>query len=231
MPNTTNSSGRDPGGNTSNSDPKVIPSQNETLPTPDCELFVEPHEGFAIAGKDGEHLVYKLKKSLYGLKQSSRNWNYVLHSYLVICLIASSCTATLMNVNKNLAIRFKMKDLRKLAWFLGLEFIFEEGTIKINQTQYITKVLSKFKISKPRSTPCEMSASKVSESDSELGNVRLYREIVGSLVYIMTATSPDLCYSVTKLSQYLAKPTLMHLSAAKHVLRYLKGTTDRNLVY
>ena len=39
-----------------------------------------------------------------------------------------------------------MKDLRKLAWFLGLEFIFEEGTIKINQTQYITKVLSKLGI-------------------------------------------------------------------------------------
>jgi hypothetical protein len=43
-----------------------------------------------------------------------------------------------MNVKKNLAIRFKMKDLGKLAtWFLGLEFIFEEGMIKINQTQYI----------------------------------------------------------------------------------------------
>jgi hypothetical protein len=125
----------------------------------DFELFVEQPEGFAIAGKDGEHLVYKFKKSLYGLKQSSRNWNYVLHSYLVICLIASSCTATLMNVKKNLAIRFKMQDLGKLAWFQGLEFIFEEGTITMNQTQYITKGLSKFNMGncKPRSTPCEMS--------------------------------------------------------------------------
>ena len=51
-------------------------------------------------------------------------------------IIASTCcTTTLMNVKKNLAIRFKMKDLGKLAtWFLGLGFIFEEGMIKINQT-------------------------------------------------------------------------------------------------
>ena len=62
-------------------------------------------------------------------------------------------------------------------------------------------------------------------------DVRLYREIVGSLVYIMTATRPDLCYSVTNLSQHLAKPTLAHLNAAKHVLRYLKGTPSRNLVF
>ncbi len=49
----------------------------------DCDIYVEQPEGFTIPGKDGEHLVYKLKKSLYGLKQSGRNWNSVLHSYLI----------------------------------------------------------------------------------------------------------------------------------------------------
>ena len=107
----------------------------------DCELFVEQPEGFTIAGEDGKHLVFKLKKSLYGLKQSGRNWNSVLHSYLVsegftqsqadYCvytkitteyltvvfiwvddlIIASSCIDTLMNVKKNLGTRFRMKDL------------------------------------------------------------------------------------------------------------------------
>jgi hypothetical protein len=49
----------------------------------DCELYVEQPEGFTMTGKDGEYLVYKLRKCLYGLKQSGHNWNSVLHSHLV----------------------------------------------------------------------------------------------------------------------------------------------------
>ena len=47
----------------------------------------------------------------------------------------------------------------------------------------------------------------------------------------MISTRPYLSYSVTKLSQHLDKPTLVHLNAAKHVLRCLKGTVDRKLVF
>ena len=50
-----------------------------------------------------------------------------------------------------------------------------------------------------------------------------YREIIGSLIYIMVVTRPDICYTVTRLSQDLAKPNSFHLTKAKHVLRYSKG--------
>ena len=92
-------------------------------------------------------MVYKLKKSLYGLKQSGRNWNGVLHSYLVSqgfiqsqadncvymkitdksmtvviiwvddIIIASNCTTTLKSVKGKLSKRFQMKDMEKLSWF------------------------------------------------------------------------------------------------------------------
>ena len=59
----------------------------------------------------------------------------------------------------------------------------------------------------------------------------LYRKIVGSLIYVMTATRPDLCFAVTKLSQHMSDPSAAHFTMAKHVLRYLKGTADQSLVF
>ena len=50
---------------------------------------------------------------------------------------------------------------------------------------------------------------------------------MGSLIYVMTGTRPDLCYIVTNLSQHMAKPTELHLTMAKHILRYIKGTKIR----
>ena len=47
----------------------------------------------------------------------------------------------------------------------------------------------------------------------------------------MVGTRLDLCYVVTKLSQYMSKPTKAHLDLAKHVLRYLKGTMNIGLKF
>ena len=62
-------------------------------------------------------------------------------------------------------------------------------------------------------------------------NLKMYREIVGSLIYLMTCTRPDLCYVVTYLSQHLSKPMKSHYGMAKQVLRYLKGSNNRCLKF
>ena len=49
----------------------------------DCEIYIKQPEGFEQVGENGETLVWKLKKSLYGLKQSGRNWNNLLHDFLI----------------------------------------------------------------------------------------------------------------------------------------------------
>ena len=54
--------------------------------------------------------------------------------------------------------------------------------------------------------------------------------MIGSLMYL-TNTRPDLCFAVNNLSQYMVEPRHVHLIAAKHVLRYLKGTIDYGLQY
>ena len=68
------------------------------------------------------------------------------------------------------------------------------------------------------------------DDSSELVDVTLYRQIIGSLIYL-TTTRPDICFAVNTLSQYLVQPRWVHLIAAKHVMRYLKGTIDFGLYY
>ena len=60
-------------------------------------------------------------------------------------------------------------------------------------------------------------------------DVTHYRQIIGSLMYL-TNTRLDI-FAVNTLSQYLVQPRWVHLVAAKHVIRYLKGTIDFVLYY
>ena len=50
--------------------------------TIDCNVYMDQPEGFEVKRQDGQKLVYKLNKSLHGLKQSGRNWNLMLHKHL-----------------------------------------------------------------------------------------------------------------------------------------------------
>ena len=227
----------------------------------DCEIYLEQPQGFEQKGVNGEKLVYKLNKSLYGLKQSGRNWNQLLHKHFcengftqcssehclytkqtddgmililvwVDDLIIGAKNEELMCETKRMMTeRFRMKDLGKLSYFLGIGFEQSEGCVKMNQRKYIQKLLDKYDMSdcKPRTTPSEQKLDEGGNQDPvDSGR---YREIVGSLIYLMTCTRPDICWAVTKLSQHLSNPLEMHMVAAKHVMRYLKGTAHYDLCY
>ena len=101
----------------------------------------------------------------------------------------------------------------------------------MDQTHYLKQILSRYNMEncKPKATPSEQKLNF--SSDLEITNVTNYREMIGSLIYAMTCTRPDLCWIVTKLSQYLDKPTSEHHTAVKHVLRYIKGTLDYKLYF
>ena len=49
----------------------------------DCNIYVQQPKGFKVISNNGENLVWRLKKSLYGLKQSGRRWNDTIHAYLI----------------------------------------------------------------------------------------------------------------------------------------------------
>jgi len=58
----------------------------------------------------------------------------------------------------------------------------------------------------------------------------LFQSIIGSLLYLMLGTRPDIAYAVTKLSQYAANPSQEHVDKALYICRYLQGTMDYALV-
>jgi hypothetical protein len=122
-----------------------------------------------------------------------------------------------------------MKDLGLMHYFLGLEVWQSLERIFLNQGKYIVEILESLEC-KSMNTPMEAKLKLLVDSSSELIDATLYRQIIGSLMYL-TNTRPNICFAVNTLSQFLVEPRHVHLVAAKHAMRYLKGTIDCGLNY
>jgi hypothetical protein len=79
-------------------------------------------------------------------------------------------------------------------------------------------------------TPMVTNWKKIDASKSEGVEATLYRQLIGSLMYLVN-TRLDLCFAVSTLSQFMVEPKCVHWVAAKHVLRYLHGTVEFGLSY
>ena len=92
--------------------------------------------------------------------------------------------------------------------------------------KYLTNLESGMKDCKPKFTPSEM--KPCDDACSELLNddeCKIYKQIVGSLIYVMIATRPDISFIVSKLSQHMSNAKKCHMVMAKHALRYLNTFT------
>ena len=83
---------------------------------------------------------------------------------------------------------------------------------------------------KSMATPMDTQLKLLVDASSELVDVTLYKQIIGSFMYLKN-TRLDICFAVNTLSQYLVEPRHVHLVTTKHVIRYLKGTIDYGLSY
>ncbi|RVW82174.1 Retrovirus-related Pol polyprotein from transposon RE1 [Vitis vinifera] len=125
---------------------------------------------------------------------------------------------------------FEMSMMGELNFFLGLQIKqLKEGTF-INQAKYIRDILKRFNMEEAKTMKTPMSSSIKLDMD-EKGkpvNSTMYRGMIGSLLYL-TASRPDIMYSVCLCSRFQSCPKESHLSAVKRILRYLKGTMDIGL--
>ena len=229
----------------------------------DENIYMRQPEGYVQPGK--EHLVCKLQKSLYGLKQSPRCWNIALREKLeklgfaqisadpcifvkkgetlvIIAvhvddlIILAENDAEMEEIKKILKAEFKMTDLGELQYYVGVSVIQDKqnGRVWLHQKQYVNKIIQKFGQAEAKTvaTPADMNVKLTKEDGvSKPVDPTQYQSIIGSLLYLAVATRPDIAYVVGVFSKFCSKPSEAHLTAAKRVLRYLKGTQDFGLKY
>ncbi|KAL5499747.1 hypothetical protein EMCRGX_G011207 [Ephydatia muelleri] len=228
------------------------------------EIYMEQPPGYIKKGE--EHLVCKLKKSIYGLKQSPRCWNKVFNEYMT-SLSYEQCAAdpcvlvrtegtettiiavyvddliiiaknpeTMERIKGSLTERFKMKDLGKLHYCLGINIEYDENKrcLWMHQRPYIQSLLERYQLSEAKSscTPADINVKLVKDDGAaKLADSVCYQSMVGSLLYAAIATRPDIAQAVGAVSKFNSCPTETHLTGVKRILRYLKGTINLGLKF
>jgi hypothetical protein len=107
-------------------------------------------------------------------------------------------------------------------------------TIRLTQSRYSRDILSRFDMAnvKPARTPMDEHKSLIinnnlqTEAELRGADQGQYLQAVGSLMYLMVSTRPDLAYAVGVISRYSADPRAIHWAAVKRIIRYLAGTLD-----
>ena len=129
---------------------------------------------------------------------------------------------------------YPITDMDDCKWVLNMEVTQSDdrSMITLSQRAYIERILKQFNMldCKPAPTPAAM----LDLTDPQLkpgeplspAQHELYRKIVGSVLYASNTTRIDIAYTVGILSRFISSPTTTHLTAAKRLLRYLRGTMD-----
>lgn len=227
------------------------------------EVYLRQPEGHVIPGQETQ--VYRLHKSLYGLKQASRNWNEKFDEFLTkfglvpsqadSCvyflrkdgeitivsiwvddgLVASSSKKIVLEIIEYLQLQFEIVS-RPADLFVGLLINRnrDKKYLHLSQPTYISKILSKFCMQDchSKATPADPFNRLTKESstaDSDSSKLFPFQEAVGSLLYCMITTRPDISYAVGQVAQFTTNPGKSHCEAVKRILSYLKGTSTYGL--
>ncbi|GKU85719.1 hypothetical protein SLEP1_g345 [Rubroshorea leprosula] len=198
------------------------------------EIYMDQPEGFEDKGK--EHMVCKLKKSLCGLKQAPRQWYKKFDSFMMghgyKRTNADPYVEKICKLKEELSKSFGMKDLGPAKQIMGMAITRDRkaGKLWLSQEKYVERLLERFnmKHAKPVSTPLanhfklsKRSCPTTKEEKEKMSPIPYY-SAVGSLMYAMVCTRPDIAHAVGVVSRFLSDPGKIHWEAAKWIFRYLR---------
>ncbi|KAJ9544308.1 hypothetical protein OSB04_024015 [Centaurea solstitialis] len=161
--------------------------------------------------------------------------------YVDDILLIENDVPTLQSVKAWLSKCFQMKDLGEAAYILGIKIYRNRSRrlIGLSQGTYIDKVLKRFRMdeSKKGFIPMQhgivLSKAQCPESSQDKDKMKSipYASAIGSIMYAMLCTRPDVAYSVSVTSRYQQNPGESHWVAVKNILKYLRRTKEMFLVF
>jgi hypothetical protein len=200
------------------------------------EIYMDQPDDFIVKGQEG--MVCELLKTLYGLKQASKQWHekfdktftsvgfvvneadkYLYYRFgggegVILCLYVDDIMifGTSLNVIKEvkefLSQNFEMKDLGETDVILNIKLVREgDGGVTLLQSHYVEKVLSRFGYSDWKPAPTPYDASTILKKNKRIMRDQLrYYQIIGSLMYLASATRTDISFTVSKLTRFISNP-------------------------
>ncbi|XP_022853510.1 uncharacterized protein LOC111374981 [Olea europaea var. sylvestris] len=207
-----------------------------------------------------ESRVCKLRKSLYGLKQSPRAWfdrfakvlktqgyqqgqsdhtmfyhlsrgvKTILIVYVDDIILTGDNIGEMERLKKCLATEFEVKDLGQMRYFLGMEIARSKKGISVSQRKYILDLLAETGMLGCKPSDTPIEAGKVIKDTGKPVEMDKYQRLVGKLIYL-SHTRPDIAFAVSVVSQHMQAPKEIRLEAVYKILRYLKGTSGRGLFF
>ncbi|KAK8523031.1 hypothetical protein V6N12_073742 [Hibiscus sabdariffa] len=194
--------------------------------------FNEAIQEFGFIRNEDEPCVYK--------KFSGSIVSFVI-LYVDDILIIGNDIPTLQSIKTWLSSCFSMKDLGEAAYILEVKIHRDRSRrlLGLSQSTYIDKVLKRFSMEESKrgflpmrhgiSLSKEMCPSTIQERE-QMSQIP-YASAIGSIMYAMICTRPDLSYTLSMTSRYQANPSEGHWTAVKNILKYLRRTKDVFLVY
>ena len=165
----------------------------------------------------------------------------ILLLYVDDMLIVENGTKRIALLKKSLSKSFAMKDLGPAKKILGMKISRDRSKklLWLSQERYIEKVLERFNMKDAKSviSPLaghhKLNSKQCPTSKKEKEEMRKvpYQSAVGSLMYAMVCTRPDIAYAVGVVSRFMKNPGKAHWEAVKWILRYLKGTSTSCLCF
>ena len=132
---------------------------------------------------------------------------------------------------------FKVTILGNASHFLGIRIIRDRSTnsLSLDQIAFADQILDKFNVKnvqKPASTPLSTGEKLVpSEETVKQDDCLTYQQIVGSVMYLMLGTCPDLAFAIGLLARFSSNPSQHHIKCLKHLLGFILHTRKRYLFF